>query len=53
MVFEPGTYKHTCPACGNVIVFTVGAIYSLHERPATERGGSWMANLVQDAMLRQ
>lgn len=22
-VFEPGVYEHTCPMCGNVIVFTV------------------------------
>lgn len=22
-VFKPGTYRHTCPACGNVTVFTV------------------------------
>lgn len=22
-VFEPGTYEHTCPSCGNKIVFTV------------------------------
>ncbi len=25
-VFEPGTYRHVCPACGNVIVFTVPLI---------------------------
>ena len=23
MVYEPGTYRHTCPTCGNVKVFTV------------------------------
>lgn len=23
IVLENGTYKHTCPGCGNVIVFTV------------------------------
>ena len=22
-VFEPGTYEHTCPACGKKTVFTV------------------------------
>jgi hypothetical protein len=22
-VFEPGTYEHTCPGCGNKVVFTV------------------------------
>ena len=22
-VFEPGHYEHICPACGNVIAFTV------------------------------
>ena len=22
-VFPPGTYKHTCPACGRVTFFTV------------------------------
>lgn len=22
-VFEPGVYRHTCPACGRVQVFTV------------------------------
>ncbi len=26
--FEPGTYKHTCPSCGNVIVFTVPMVMS-------------------------
>ena len=23
IVLEPGTYEHTCPACGNKIVFEV------------------------------
>lgn len=23
MVFEPGTYEHTCPGCGKVTTFTV------------------------------
>ncbi len=22
-VFQPGIYEHTCPACGNVIRFTI------------------------------
>lgn len=22
-VFEPGTYEHTCPACGRIVIFTV------------------------------
>jgi hypothetical protein len=26
MVFEPGTYEHTCPACGKKIVFVVPSI---------------------------
>lgn len=28
MVFKPGRYKHTCPACGHVQYFTVPAIVS-------------------------
>lgn len=27
MVFEPGTYEHTCPACGKKKVFTVSPVY--------------------------
>lgn len=27
MVFPPGTWKHTCPACGKVTVFKVPQIY--------------------------
>lgn len=23
IVFQPGTYKHTCPACGKVTIFTI------------------------------
>ena len=23
IVLEPGTYKHTCPSCGEEVVFTV------------------------------
>jgi hypothetical protein len=23
MVWQPGTYKHTCPTCGKITVFTV------------------------------
>lgn len=23
MVFEPGTYEHECPSCGNIIRFTI------------------------------
>jgi len=26
MVYQPGTYQHTCSACGKVIVFTVPLI---------------------------
>lgn len=26
MVYDPGTYKHTCSACGAVTVFTVHGI---------------------------
>ncbi len=24
IVLEPGLYRYTCPACGNVVEFTVG-----------------------------
>jgi hypothetical protein len=27
MVFKPGTYEHTCPACGHVTIFTVQRSY--------------------------
>jgi|WetSurMetagenome_2_1015567.scaffolds.fasta_scaffold774547_3 hypothetical protein len=27
MVFSPGEYEHTCPACGNKIRFTVQGFY--------------------------
>lgn len=27
MVFEPGTYEHTCPSCGKKVVFTVGGTF--------------------------
>ena len=26
-VFKPGTYEHTCPACGKKLVFTVDGLY--------------------------
>jgi hypothetical protein len=26
IVLEPGTYEHTCPACGNKTIFTVPLI---------------------------
>lgn len=26
MVYSPGTYKHTCPSCGHVIIFNVAGI---------------------------
>lgn len=26
MVYSPGVYEHTCPACGRVVTFTVPAI---------------------------
>jgi len=26
IVLQPGTYKHTCPGCGNVVVFSVPLI---------------------------
>lgn len=26
IVLSPGTYKHTCPSCGHVTVFTVPSI---------------------------
>lgn len=28
-VYEPGTHKWTCPACGHVTVFTVPLVYCL------------------------
>ena len=28
MVLEPGTYQHTCPACGKKTIFTVPLITS-------------------------
>lgn len=28
IVLEPGTYKHTCPDCGKVTVFTVPTVIS-------------------------
>ena len=27
MVYSPGVYEWTCPACGNVITFTVNGVY--------------------------
>lgn len=27
MVYEPGTYRYTCPICGKVTVFTVNETY--------------------------
>lgn len=27
IVLTPGVYEHTCPACGNKIVFTVNGVY--------------------------
>ena len=26
MVLEPGTYEYTCPACHNIVIFTVPRI---------------------------
>lgn len=28
MVFEPGTYEHTCPQCGKKTIFTVPVVLS-------------------------
>ena len=28
MVFEPGTYEHTCPACGEQTIFTVPLVWA-------------------------
>ena len=27
MVYEPGVYEHTCPACGNTVIFTKREAY--------------------------
>lgn len=27
MVYSPGVYQHTCPACGAVQIFTVYGVY--------------------------
>lgn len=27
MVYEPGTYEHTCPSCGKSMIFTVPLVW--------------------------
>lgn len=33
IVLQPGTYRHTCPACGNQVVFVVSPGPSLNNGP--------------------
>lgn len=33
MVFKPGVYEHTCPACGHRIIFTIGPYASMQTSP--------------------